>query len=79
MTSVQVDITRVEVREELQRFREEFREHYATKADLAQLETRLVEKITQVDRSIAWKLAGIVVTGLTGGMAATAAILRLLG
>ena len=58
-------------------------ESLATREDLAKemgaLEVRLTDRINRLDASIAWKLAGIVVGGMTGGMAATAAILRLLG
>ena len=55
MATVDQPVTRSELRKEL--------EHYATKADLAQLETRLT-----------WKLSGVLVTG----MAAITAILRYL-
>ena len=63
-------ITRAELREELNLLRDELREHYATKEDLAKLEAQLK---TDVNRVIMW-MAGIHLLGLT----AVAAIMRLL-
>ena len=68
MVTTEQPITRTELREELTRFRDEIREHYATKADLYQLENRLSAKID----SMLWKIAGVV-AGM-GGIAATAVI-----
>ena len=52
------------------------------KEDLAReigaLEVRLTERISQLDSSIAWKLLAIVVTGMSLGTAAAAAVIRLL-
>lgn len=41
--SLEVDITQFVIRSELERLRQELKDHYATKEDLAKLETRLVK------------------------------------
>ena len=43
MTTAEQPVTRTELREELQILRDEMREYYATKQDLAELETRLIK------------------------------------
>ncbi len=53
-------ITRAELREEIQ--------HYATKADVANLETRMVK----------W-IAGFVLGGVTAAVGLTAVVVRVLG
>ncbi len=45
MTTSEGPITRSDLRMELDDLRREFREHYATKEDLAKLETRLIKWI----------------------------------
>ena len=45
MTTAEHPVTRSELRTELDDLRREFREHYATKEDLAKLETRLTKWI----------------------------------
>ena len=45
MTTSERPITRSDLRMELDDLRREFREHYATKEDLAKLETRLIKWI----------------------------------
>ena len=40
---VTAPLTREDLREELALFRDEIRTHYATKADLSELETRLIK------------------------------------
>ena len=42
MNMVTAPLTREDLREELALFRDEIRTHYATKADLSELETRLI-------------------------------------
>ena len=41
--SLEVDITQIVVRDELERLHQELQDHYATKEDLAKLETRLIK------------------------------------
>lgn len=48
MTTSEQPVTRSELREELDRLRDEFKSYYATKADLAQLEMRLTIRLTGV-------------------------------
>lgn len=43
--SLEADITQFVIRNEFDRLRQELRDHYATKEDLAKLETRLVKWI----------------------------------
>ena len=43
MTTAEQPITRSELREELNALRTEFREHYATKADLAEMKVELIK------------------------------------
>ena len=43
--SLDVDITQIVIRNEFDRLRQEIQAHYATKEDLAKLETRLVKWI----------------------------------
>ena len=43
MTTAEQPITRSELREELSSLRTEFREHYATKADLAEMKVELIK------------------------------------
>ena len=45
MTTSERPVTRSDLRMELDDLRREFREHYATKEDLAKLETRLIKWI----------------------------------
>lgn len=45
MTTSERPITKSDLRMELDDLRREFREHYATKEDLAKLETRLIKWI----------------------------------
>jgi len=54
-------LTRADLREELAGFRDEIRTHYATKADLANLETRLVKWLVGAT-VVAASLASTVVT-----------------
>lgn len=42
-SSLTVNITRAEFREDIQTLRDEFRQHYATKEDLSKLETGMGE------------------------------------
>ena len=67
MTTTTESLTRDDVQEivrnEVSTLREEMREHYATKADLARLEANLT-----------WKLAGLQIASMVG----VAAILRFL-
>ena len=41
--SLEVDITQIVVRDQLERLHQELQDHYATKEDLAKLETRLIK------------------------------------
>ena len=59
-------VTRRELREELQNTLQ----HYATKADLAELETRMVERMAATESRLVKWMVGMVL----GGMAAAAAI-----
>ena len=68
MTSAQSQITRSVLREELADMRGEFSRHYATKADLAELETRLIK----------W-MVGAIVTSTLIGATLVATIDRLIG
>ena len=68
MTTSESPITRSILREELADLRNEFSKHYATKADLAQLETRLIK----------W-MVGAVVTSTLIGATLVATIDRLIG
>ena len=43
--SLEVDIAQIVMRDELERLRKEIQDHYATKEDLAKLETRLIKWI----------------------------------
>ena len=43
LVSLEVDITQIVVRDELERLHQELQDHYATKEDLAKLETRLIK------------------------------------
>ena len=47
--------------------RTEVLEHYATKSDLAQMETRLTKDTASQFRWIVGLLAGVIVTALTSG------------
>ncbi len=71
MTTQAHPITRIELREELQILRDEMREYYATKTDLAEMKADLNRTLIQV------------VIGLAGlqlvGLGAVAAILKFLG
>ena len=60
-------ITRVDLREEMNLLREEFGRHYATKADLAALETRLIKWMvgTQLGGVIALAAVATVVIAIT--------------
>ena len=66
--SLDVDITQIVIRNEFDRLRQEIQDHYATKEDLAKLETRLVK----------W-IVGMMIA--SAGLAATLAIFlqRLIG
>ena len=57
MTTAEHPVTRSELRDELDRFRAELREHYATKADLANLRTELNGKID----GMFWRVTGVIV------------------
>ena len=46
MTTAEHPITRTELREEIGMLRDELREHFATKKDLSDLETRVVREMT---------------------------------
>ena len=48
MTTAEHPITRSELREELNELRREFREHYATKADLSELKAALRGDLNKV-------------------------------
>ena len=61
-------LTRAELREELDRFGDEMLGHYATKADLATLETRLVK----------W-MAGLQLASIAATATIVAAAIKLLG
>ncbi len=77
MTTVQIPITRAEVREEV----EHVLQFYATKEDLSQLEVRLIKAIGDIRADIRGELPKAVI-GLAGlqlvGLGAVAAILRFL-
>ena len=64
MTTAEHPITRSELREELTLLRQEFREHYATKADLEKVKGDLTYRMIFIQLA---------------GMAAVAAIMRFLG
>ena len=63
-------LTREELREELDRVLV----HYATKADLSQVEGELKTEIAKLESRLTWKVAGLQI----GSMVAIAAILRFL-
>ena len=48
MVATAAPVTREDLRTELDRLRDEFTRHYATKADLAQLETRLTKQVSDL-------------------------------
>ena len=67
MATAEHPITRSELRAELDGFRAELREHYATKTDLADLRTELNTKID----GMFWKIAGVIVASasvIVGGL-----------
>ena len=48
MATAEHPITRAEFRSEFDRFRDDIREHYATKADILGLENRMTDKINRL-------------------------------
>ena len=68
MTTVEQPITRTDLREELDRLRDEIARTYATKADLAQLETRLTK----------WMI-GLMTSSIVSASAIAVAVSRLWG
>ena len=68
MAIVEQPITRSELREELDRFREDLRSHYATKADLAELKAALTTR-----------MALLQLAGMAASATIVAAVLRFLG
>ena len=72
MATLAPPITRTELREELQVLRDEFREHYATKADLAEVKSELIKWIVGVE------LAGVAAAA-TLTAAVTTAVVSILG
>ena len=62
MTTHQHPITRSELREELTDLRGEFVRHYATKADLAELENRLVKWMFGILGTAGLSLLGTIIS-----------------
>lgn len=60
MTTTEQPVTRSQLREELDRLRDDFKSYCATKADLAQLEMRLTFRLTGVMIAV----GGAVIAGL---------------
>ena len=59
MTTVEQPLTRADLREELRDLREEFARHYATKSDLAELETRLLIRLAGIMAIIGGLVVGV--------------------
>ena len=68
MATMAQPVTRLELRSELAELRAEFQRVYATKADLAELETRLIK----------W-MVGVMVGGMATAATLTIALQRILG
>ena len=75
MSTTEHPITRSELREELDRLRREFREHYATKADLEALRSELKEDIGTLETRLVKWIVGVQIGGLTALAAVSAAII----